>query len=169
MRRTYRLPILNRKGEKVAETILDEQDFTVLRSKTLHLNNEGYVQFSIQQSVNPYRYKHVRVHRFIMRPAKGFVVDHINGDPLDNRRKNLRVCTSTENTRNQRTEKNKQSSGRVGVNFFVKQNCWQARITHNRRSINLGNWKTQDLAEAARIGAEKALWGNFAPSKGVLK
>ena len=45
------------------------------------------------------------LHRMIMAPASGQVVDHINGDTLDNRRCNLRVCTQADNLKNQRSKR----------------------------------------------------------------
>jgi len=47
----------------------------------------------------------VMLHKFIMGAVKGMEVDHINGNPLDNRRENLRVCTTQENRRNRRNRR----------------------------------------------------------------
>jgi hypothetical protein len=41
--------------------------------------------------------RYVLLHRFLLKPAKGKVVDHIDGNPLNNQRSNLRVCTQGEN------------------------------------------------------------------------
>jgi hypothetical protein len=58
--------------------------------------------------------KTIRMHQFIMKPPKGMVVDHIDGNGLNNRRSNLRICTRPENTRNRRRNPNT-ASGYKGV------------------------------------------------------
>lgn len=44
--------------------------------------------------------RQIKMHRLIMRPPPGLVVDHLNGNGLDNRRANMRVCTQSDNLRN---------------------------------------------------------------------
>lgn len=107
----------------------------------------------------------VLAHRLLMNPPAGFVVDHINGDGLDNRRENMRVCTQGENARN-RVGVGKGSPFK-GVSF--RDGKWRARITVNRRGIALGRFVTEedaarayDVAALAHFGAFAKL--NFGPS-----
>lgn len=60
--------------------------------------------------------KTVRMHRLIMNPAKKLSVDHINGNKLDNRTENLRVCTHKQNTANSKRSKNN-TTGYKGVSI----------------------------------------------------
>ncbi len=55
------------------------------------------------------RRRRVFLHRFIMNPPGDMCVDHINGDPLDNRRVNMRICTPTENKRNRGANRGKKT------------------------------------------------------------
>ena len=87
-------------------------------------------------------------------------VDHINGNPLDNRKSNLRICTNAENQRNKGVYKNNKS-GYKGVHWFKRDKKWQAQIKHNNKSIHIGLY--EDKEEAARAYDKKAkeLHGNF--------
>lgn len=95
--------------------------------------------------------RHGMLHRFLMTPGAGLVVDHLNGDGCDNRRENLRVCTQAENCRNRKTFKNNKTGVR-GVSVFRDR----YRVQMDRRY--LGVFKTIEEAAAARFAAEQALW-----------
>jgi hypothetical protein len=97
-----------------------------------------------------------------MGAATGQIVDHINGDGLDCRRKNLRLCTTAENIRNQRRHKNN-TSGAAGVFRSKCKKKWCARVMVNRRGINLGTYGTLQEAVAARRAGEIKYFGEFAP------
>ncbi len=101
------------------------------------------------------------LHRAIMNPPSGLVVDHINGDTLDNRRGNLRICTQQMNiaaTRNRSS-----ASGFRGVYRPTKKSKkWRASIGFEGKTFRLGHFK--DPEDAARAYNQKAfeLYGEFA-------
>lgn len=89
--------------------------------------------------------KTVKMHRLLLQPGEGRVVDHINGDTLDNRRSNLRVCQQSDNVKNRR--KFGTHSRFIGVQPF--RTGFAAKIRINGKNTYLGSAKTED--EAARI------------------
>jgi len=98
--------------------------------------------------------KNLYLHRQLMRPEKGKQVDHINGDTLDNRRSNLRVCTSKENSRNWIKK------GPRGITF--SKGKWVAQITVDYKNHNLGRFKDKEDAMRAYDVAAKLYFGEFA-------
>lgn len=105
------------------------------------------------------------LHRIILErmighsPAKGEVVDHIDNNPLNNRRSNLRLATIAENVRNSKLRSNS-TSGYKGVSKVG--NRWRAYIVVNKKQINLGLYATAE--EASLVYREAALkyHGEFA-------
>lgn len=92
---------------------------------------------------------------------RGEHVDHINGDPLDNRRVNLRLASPSENLRNRGKNANNKS-GFKGVYYFKPTGRWHARIEVNGRHHHLGYYDTpQEGARAYDVAARK-LHGEFA-------
>jgi hypothetical protein len=94
--------------------------------------------------------KYVYMHREIMRPRKGYFVDHIDGNGLNNCRSNLRVCTQRQNQANQRPRNG--SSRFVGVSRHG--NKWAAQITWRGECFYLGLF--EDEVEAAKARDRKA-------------
>lgn len=81
------------------------------------------------------------------------MIDHINGDPLDNRICNLREVSCGENLRNQRLH-DRNKTGHHGVWFDKRRNAYQVYITHNGTRIRLGRKRDLQEAIALRRAAE---------------
>lgn len=101
----------------------------------------------------------IKMHRVITNAPKGLVVDHINGDGLDNRRVNLRLCVQSDNMKNQAVH----VTNKLGIKGVSKKNNrYVAKISHGDRAIWLGSYLTAEEAASAYRGAAKALFGDFA-------
>ena len=108
----------------------------------------------------------IRLHRFILNPPKGKVVDHINHNCLDNRRENLRIATRSENNANRFKSKGKFSSKYLGVTYYPyrsyqNKKMWMASISHKDKSITIGYFETEVEAAKARDKKAKELFGKF--------
>lgn len=82
-------------------------------------------------------------------------IDHINGDPADNRISNLRMVSRGHNLQNQRKGHSDGTSGYLGVS--VRKNKWQAKIMSGGVRYGLGNFDTPELASAAYLEAKRKL------------
>lgn len=105
--------------------------------------------------------KFIKLHRFILDAVPSTFVDHINGDTLDNRRQNLRLCTKTENNRNC-VRKRTSESGYKGVHLSKRDGRWAAKTCVNRVRKHIGYFKTVEDAARAYDAAAKAFHGDFA-------
>jgi hypothetical protein len=103
----------------------------------------------------------ISMHRAIMRAPKGLMCDHRNHNGLDNRKSNLRLCTSAQNQYNKRPKKGC-SSKYKGLTLREDRRRWRAKICFNRKRIHLGDFA--DQIKAALTYDDKAieLFGEFA-------
>jgi hypothetical protein len=99
--------------------------------------------------------------RYIMDCPAGMQVDHINGDRLDNRRQNLRICTAAQNSMN-RLERVNNTSGFRGVSQR-KDGQYEAYIHYQGRKIHLGLFATLTEAINARLRAEIKYYKEYSP------
>lgn len=127
----------------------------VLPYKWTHMAN-GYFRASLGSR----KKGHILLHRLLMNAPNGMVVDHINGDPSDCRKANMRLCTAAENSRNARINKNN-LCGKKGVYFDKRRGRWSSRI-FKERQYALGAYDTPEEAATAYDSAAEILHGEFA-------
>jgi len=89
-------------------------------------------------------------------------VDHINGNPLDKRRSNLRLCTHAQNCRNRRNRKDHKSSRYKGVGKSKRGGNFYACITKKGKRYNLGSYVDERKAGLAYNLAAFLLYEDFA-------
>lgn len=94
------------------------------------------------------------------------LIDHINGNPADNRLSNLRSATDSQNCANSRARRNNKS-GIKGVRRTKNGNAWIAQITIDGLCRYLGTYPTADEAHAAFCAEHVRLYGEFSP-RGAL-
>lgn len=104
------------------------------------------------------------MHREILKVPKGKFTDHINGNKLDNRLKNLRIATKSQNGANVGKRKHSLNSykGIHYLRFGKRLKRWEARITINRKVYSIGRFLTQKQAAKAYDRKAKELFGEFA-------
>lgn len=98
--------------------------------------------------------------RVIMNPKPGQFVDHINGNGLDNRRANLRICRQKDNARNCRRPVG--ASGYRGVRFRRDRGSWVAHLSIDNKEVYVGSYASADEAARARDEAALKHHGQFA-------
>lgn len=148
--------ILTRKGQEI---LVDDEDYEALSVHRWSLDGpNGYAGRKIPGVKGTHR-----MHRQIMGLENGDKrrVDHINGDKLDNRKANLRVCQHGENLCNRGAPKNN-ASGYKGVYFNKLRNKWAAGIGAQGKKYYLGLYATPEEAHAAYCEAAERLHGEFA-------
>lgn len=105
--------------------------------------------------------KQTNISRIIMDAPPDKFVDHINGDPLDNRKANLRLCTNAQNLWNQKTHRNSKS-GTIGVYWRKDNSNWAVEIKANGKKYKRSGFKSIEEARACRAKLAAQLHGEFA-------
>lgn len=146
-------------GRKQTKILIDPEDYHLFVNHTATVTSHGYVALVFYHGKVDGRYKYTRnyLHRKIMKAPKNLQVDHINGNRLDNRKENLRLCTNGSNNRNKPAK-----SGYKGVHFSKTSKQWVAQITKNYKTQHLGLFPTAITAAHAYNKAAKLLHGKYA-------
>jgi len=149
--------------------IVSDEDYEWARQFTWHVlffgskRDQSRYPYAARTTPNDMRGKHGSklMHREIIGTPKGRETDHINGNTLDNRRENLRICSKSQNLANQRRIVSHTSRFK-GVSFYPPSDKWQAEIQCANVRHYLGRFDSE--IEAARIYNAKAkeLFGEFA-------
>lgn len=137
------------------EILIDDEDF-------VEMNKRKWRIVSSYAATTEHYYKQtgkrhsrtIHMHRLLNKTPIGMMTDHINGNPLDNRKRNLRTVTAQQNQWNKSPKKNGQSKYK-GVRKSPP-NCWRAYIEVSGDMINIGSFKEEvDAATAYNFYAEK--------------
>lgn len=150
--------------------LVDDADYKSLRQHRWYANKIRhiyYVQRNIQVSNS--KRQPIFMHRVILNAPDGVEIDHINGNGLDNRRSNLRLCTCGENSRHQRLRLNN-TTGFKGVTIAkqMPRNPYQAQIMINNKQIYLGCHQTAEAAAKVYDAAALQHHGEFALTNKML-
>jgi hypothetical protein len=143
------------------KVLFDLDDLELIQSYHRHIciNTGGYAYFT-------YHGKECFLHRLLMGLPIAYdnktkiIVDHINGNRLDNRRSNLRICKKEMNPINCKTYKNN-TSGCKGVTWMKRLNKWQVMLYCNKQRHYLGVYSDYDEAVRVRKEAEEKYFGEF--------
>jgi hypothetical protein len=134
--------------------LVSDEDYEELAQYSWRLSGKGYAMTYSDGAA-------LTMHRLLLGAKKGEEVDHINGDPLDNRRENLRKCTHAENMKNRKMHANNKL-GVKGVYWDVQRTSFRAQIKVDGRKIHLGLFDSVDDASKAYQKASKFYFGEFA-------
>lgn len=137
--------------------LIDREDWPKLRSYTWCANNTGKGWYAVT-SLNG---KLVYMTSFILEISAGILIDHIDGNGLNNCKSNLRLATPSQNAANREKKYAKASSQYKGV-YWHKNGYWVAEIKVNYKKIYLGYFKIEGEAAQAYDRAAKLHFKEFA-------
>lgn len=152
----------------VGYALIDKDDYEKCKNIRWRLvEHKGALDYKDVESGEHYKGTVISLHRHIMNNPEGYVVDHKNGDTLDNRKSNLRVCSQKENVRNKTKLSNCNTSGINGVskdNRKGRKTNWIAEIKTNYTKIYIAAYVDLEDAVYARYVAEHLLFKEFRAS-----
>lgn len=138
-----------------AQALVDDEDAGLLRRSSWQIQISGTLRYA-RRSTGPRGNTTVYMHREIMRPPDGMVVDHIDGNGLNNQRSNLRVVTHSQNLWNQRKKAD-------GVSLRRQNGKWRATIDYESKKYEIGFYAERGDALAARAYVAAVIRKGIAP------
>lgn len=140
-------------------TYVDAQDYPSLTKTLWSTFKSPYTLYAGRGKTIDGKNTTIMMHREIISPSSDQQVDHRNRDGLDNRRRNLRVCSNQQNMWNTRSRPG--SSQYKGVSWNKARNKWSAQITVNGKKKHLGFFVDETQAALAYDKYAKELFGDF--------
>lgn len=144
---------------KEAYTLVDDDDYNRLLTYRWWINPQGYVW--TRDYTNGWRNpKNILLHRLLMSAPRNLTVDHIDRNPLNNQKVNLRLATYSEQNMNTKTRSDN-TSGHRGVYWEKRRNCWRVCIHNNNKQIHIGQFKVKQDAIDAYEKRAREIYGKF--------
>ena len=130
--------------------IVDNADYHLVSKHKWYARKIGKSFYAGRTSYKRGKKTNVHIHRVIMKTPIGFDTDHLNGNGLDNRRKNLRICSHAKNMSNRPKKNKNNTSGSSGVYWNKSAKKWQAQVSRKGRFFYLGVFSSKRKATIIR-------------------
>lgn len=156
---TVTFNLYNQKNVKNGEFIIDLEDIEKVKYRKWRISSNNHVVTGLPAKGTMRDLSHVILDFRPENFTKG-VVDHIDGNPLNNKKENLRICTQGENTLNKSFVSNN-TSGFIGISYSKNKNRYDPEIRLNGKRCHLGYTKTLEEAVYKRYYAKILLFGEF--------
>ena len=143
------------------EFYFDKEDFDLVSRYCWDIDNStGYAKTIDRANKTGKLY----LHRLVMGCTKGdgIIIDHIDRNRIDCRKKNLRFVNDIQSAINKGIKSNN-TSGKVGVSWSEDRNKWESYITVNKKRLHLGMFDDFEEAEKVRMEAEEKYFGEYNP------
>jgi hypothetical protein len=147
--------------------IVDDDDFEKLNQYKWHALPSKHTFYAVRNDLTSGERKYIYMHKVIVNTPEGMLIDHRDGNGLNNQRRNLRTATINQNSQNRRPYFSA-SSRFKGVSWHKSSGKWQARITLNGKQIRLGSFSDEKKAASAYYEAAKQMFGEFAKIQEVV-
>lgn len=143
-------------------TLVDAGDYDALMKFKWYAMKDKNGNFTARRNNTLDSGKRVTVlmHRQILNAPADMEVDHENHNTLDNRRRNIRICTPTQNACNRRRRVNN-SSGCKGVSWSALHEQWRVRVQIEGKSRDMGLYRNFADAKEAYVKGAKKIHGEF--------
>lgn len=146
--------LVKRNSGKLDHVVVDATDLDKISQFPYTWNiTQGYARGHLPRNGNKRGY--VSMHRMITDAPKGSVVDHINHNTLDNRKSNLRICSTSENAQNRLGAQRNSKSGIRGVTWDEKYKLWIVTYKKEGQIYQVGRFRSREEARKASIAARK--------------
>jgi hypothetical protein len=142
-----------------AVALVNDEDYILVSIYTWHENKKGHTSYAVRYNPDHKR-TDIYMHRVILCAGCGQEVDHKNGNGLDNRRNNIRICSKITNAQNRQNSWG--SSKYRGISWVKDRNVWSAQIQINGKYIHLGRFDREEDAAYAYNLAATTYFGEFA-------
>lgn len=151
----------NKNRDITGIAVIDLDDFETVSKHTWSIDTHGYARATKNN-------KNIWMHKLITNTDGNSLIDHKDRNRLNNRKRNLRIATRSENGINKGIQSNN-LSGVAGVSYYKSRDRWVAEIKFEGKKIWIGQFRKKEDAIVARLNKELEMFGELSPQKHLFE